>query len=124
MRMCEYCNEPIYRHVEQYLRPVLAPATDIAALEYELLDKTGMTYAQVEPRYCHHCGRPLRASEPLTLEQLRAGGKRWVWCIDLKEEERTGWYRVDRLTAYAVGNYGKTWTAYAYPPNSAKGELE
>lgn len=55
--VCGFSENVIYIKVKQYLRPVLAPLTQVDALEYELQEKTGWRYVPVQAKYCPMCGK-------------------------------------------------------------------
>ena len=60
-------------------------------------------------------------NEPFTKEELqeeldnRRNG--WLWCVDLSDENHTGWYWNANLYRFSnLAAYGKTWLAYRKPP--------
>ena len=53
--MCDFCNVKIYVQVKRYLKPILAPLTEVEQLEYELINKTGIQYIQILNNYCPIC---------------------------------------------------------------------
>lgn len=57
--MCDFCNVKIYVQVKRYLKPILAPLTEVEQLEYELINKIGLKYIQIPNKYCPMCGRKL-----------------------------------------------------------------
>ena len=57
--MCGFCDAKIFVQFERATLPTLAPATEVAQLEYELINKTGLEYVQIPNNYCPMCGRKL-----------------------------------------------------------------
>ena len=58
-RMCKFCKAKIFVQFERATLPALAPATEVAQLEYELINKTGLEYVQIPNKYCPMCGKKL-----------------------------------------------------------------
>ena len=57
LEKCNFCRADIYVKTRQYLRPVLAPITQEAAIEQELIEKTGWRYIMIQNNYCPMCGK-------------------------------------------------------------------
>jgi len=56
VKMCDYCNAPLYIKVQQFLRPALAPMTRADALMDEYTDITGTAFVPLQKRFCPVCG--------------------------------------------------------------------
>lgn len=54
--MCQYCKAHIYIKEIQYMKPVLAPLTEVDELRQRLLDLTGEVYVELPKRFCPMCG--------------------------------------------------------------------
>lgn len=60
---CNYCDMPIYIKVKRYASPLLAPLTEIGAMQQEIVNKTGTEFVQFPKNFCPVCGRDLKRKE-------------------------------------------------------------
>ena len=60
---CNYCDMPIYIKVRRYAAPLLAPLTEVGAMQQEIVNKTGIEFVQFQNNFCPECGRDLRRKE-------------------------------------------------------------
>lgn len=57
---CKYCDMPIYIKVRRYTASLLAPLTEIGAMQQEIIDKTGVEFVKFTNNFCPECGRNLK----------------------------------------------------------------
>lgn len=60
---CNFCNADIFIKTVQCSKPILAPATEVAALRQKIQDMTGETFVILPKRYCPMCGAKLKELE-------------------------------------------------------------